>query len=56
MVARKRYTRKSFLKVVGAGAVAGSTLSVLACQPNTSTQSGGDGGGGQEEKKLALYN
>ena len=56
MVARKRYTRKSFLKVVGAGAVAGSTLCVLACQPNTSTQSGGGGDGGQEEKRLALYN
>jgi len=56
VVARKRYTRKSFLKVVGAGAVAGSTLSVLACQPNTSAQSGGGGGGGQEEKRLALYN
>ncbi len=57
MVARKRYTRRSFLKVVGAGAVAGSTLSVLACQPNTSAQSGGGGGGGgQEEKRLAPYN
>lgn len=44
---------------MGAGAVAGSSLSVLACQPNTNAQSGGGdggGGGGQEEKQLNLYN
>ncbi len=31
---------------MGAGAVAGSTLSVLSCQPNTSSQGGGNGGDG----------
>src|SRR5918999_1357312 len=41
---------------MGAAGVAGSTLSVLACQPNTTPQQGGGGGGGPEEKKLALYN
>jgi spermidine/putrescine transport system substrate-binding protein len=42
---------------MGAGAVASSTLSVLACQPNTNPQqSGGGGGGGPEEKELNLYN
>ena len=40
---------------MGAAGVAGSTLSVLACQPNTTPQQGGGGGGGPEEKKLALY-
>ena len=40
---------------MGAAGVAGSTLSVLACQPNTSAQSGG-GGGGPEEKALNFYN
>ncbi|HET7480176.1 MAG TPA: spermidine/putrescine ABC transporter substrate-binding protein [Rubrobacteraceae bacterium] len=51
-------TRGRFLKVMGAGAVAGTTLSVLACQPNTNAQSsggGGDGGGGKP-KKINLYN
>jgi spermidine/putrescine transport system substrate-binding protein len=56
-VARERsISRGDFLKVVGAGAVAGSTLSVLACQPNTTAQSSGGGGGGPEEKQLNLYN
>jgi spermidine/putrescine transport system substrate-binding protein len=41
---------------MGAGAVAGSTLSVLACQPNTTAQSSGGGGSGPEEKQLNLYN
>jgi len=42
---------------MGAGVVAGSTLSVLACQPNTSAQSSGGGGGsGPEEKELNFYN
>jgi spermidine/putrescine transport system substrate-binding protein len=42
---------------MGAGAVAGSTLSVLACQPNTTAQSSGGGGGsGPEEKQLNFYN
>src|SRR5215203_3850637 len=49
-------SRGDFLKVVGAGAVAGSTLSVLACQPNTTAQSSGGGGGGPEEKALNFYN
>ncbi len=48
-------SRGSFLRAMGAAGVAGSTLSVLACQPNTSAQGGG-GGGGQEEKALNLYN
>ena len=52
----KRLSRGDFLKVVGAGAVAGSTLSVLACQPNTTAQSSGGGGSGPEEKELNLYN
>src|SRR5215217_168740 len=52
----KRISRSDFLKVAGAGAVAGSTLSVLACQPNTTAQSSGGGGSGPEEKVLNLYN
>ena len=52
-----KISRGRFLKVMGAGAVAGSTLSVLACQPNTNPQqSGGGGGGGPEEKELNFYN
>ena len=49
-------SRGRFLKVMGAAGVAGSTLSVVACQPNTNAQSSGGGGGGPEEKKLNLYN
>jgi spermidine/putrescine transport system substrate-binding protein len=53
----KRISRGDFLKAMGAAGVAGSTLSILACQPNTNPQqSGGGGGGGPEEKKLNLYN
>jgi spermidine/putrescine transport system substrate-binding protein len=53
----KKISRGRFLKVMGSGAVAGSTLSVLACQPNTNPQqSGGGGGGGPEEKELNFYN
>lgn len=57
----RKITRGRFLRVVGAGAVAGSTLSVLACQPNTNPQQGGGGGGGGnggdgDPKKLNLYN
>ena len=52
----KRISRGRFLKVMGAAGVAGSTLSVLACQPNTSSQGGGGGGGGPEEKELNFYN
>src|ERR687895_2319959 len=55
MAREKRISRGDFLKVVGAGAVAGSTLSVLACQPNTTAQSSG-GGSGPEEKALNFYN
>jgi hypothetical protein len=52
-----RINRGRFLKVMGAASMAGSTLSILACQPNTNPQqSGGGGGGGPEEKKLNLYN
>jgi spermidine/putrescine transport system substrate-binding protein len=53
----KRISRGDFLRAMGAAGVAGSTLSVLACQPNTTAKSsGGGGGGGPEEKKLNLYN
>ena len=57
----KKLTRGGFLKVMGGGALAGSTLSVLAaCQPNTSAQSsggnGGGGGSGGNSKQLNLYN
>lgn len=52
-----RISRGDFLKVMGAAGVAGSTLSILACQPNTNPQQGGGGGGGDgEEKQLNLYN
>jgi spermidine/putrescine transport system substrate-binding protein len=50
-----RISRRKFLRVMGAAGVAGSTLSILACQPNTTPQQGG-GGGGPEEKELNLYN
>jgi spermidine/putrescine transport system substrate-binding protein len=56
MAREKRISRGDFLRAMGAGAVAGSTLSVLACQPNTTAQSSGGGGGGPEEKQLNLYN
>jgi spermidine/putrescine transport system substrate-binding protein len=56
IVERTEISRGRFLKVMGAGAVAGSTLSILACQPNTNPQQSGGGGGGPEEKKLNLYN
>ena len=55
---KAKISRRRFIKVAGASAVAGSTLSILsACQPNTTAQSGGggnDGGGGN--KKLNFYN
>ena len=61
---KSRISRRKFLRVMGAGAVAGSTLSVLSCQANTNAQggggdgggnggNGGDGGGGN---RLNLYN
>src|SRR3712207_9331140 len=46
-----RISRGRFLKVMGAAGVAGSTLSILACQPNTNPQQGGGGGGGGPEEK-----
>ncbi len=49
-------SRGRFLKMMGAAGVAGSTLSILACQPNTNPQQSGGGGGGPEEKELNLYN
>jgi spermidine/putrescine-binding protein len=49
-------SRGRFLKMMGAAGVAGSTLSILSCQPNTNPQQSGGGGGGPEEKKLNLYN
>jgi spermidine/putrescine transport system substrate-binding protein len=51
-----RISRGRFLKVMGAVGVAGSTLSILSCQPNTNPQQGGGGGGGPEEKELSFYN
>jgi spermidine/putrescine transport system substrate-binding protein len=51
----RKISRGRFLKVMGAGAATGSTLFVLACQPNTNPQQSG-GGGGPEEKQLNLYN
>ena len=56
MIREKRISRGDFLKAMGAGAVAGSSLSLLACQPNTTAQSSGGSGGGPEEKVLNLYN
>jgi spermidine/putrescine transport system substrate-binding protein len=56
LVIQRRISRGDFLRTIGAGAVAGSTLSVLACQPNTTAKSGGGGGGGPEEKELNFYN
>jgi spermidine/putrescine transport system substrate-binding protein len=56
LVIQKRISRGDFLRTIGAGVVAGSTLSVLACQPNTTAQSSGGGGSGPEEKALSLYN
>lgn len=50
----KRISRGRFLKVIGAAGVAGSTLSVLACQPNTNAQQGGGGDG--EGDTLNFYN
>jgi spermidine/putrescine transport system substrate-binding protein len=56
MYTETRISRGRFLRVMGAAGVAGSTLSILACQPNTNPQQSGGGGGGPEEKKLNLYN
>jgi spermidine/putrescine transport system substrate-binding protein len=56
LVFQKRISRGDFLRTIGAGVVAGSTLSVLACQPNTTAQSSGGSGSGPEEKALNLYN
>lgn len=53
----RRISRGRFLKVMGAGAVAGSTLSVLSCQANTNASSGGGGGNsGGGGNRLNLYN
>ena len=49
-----RISRGRFLRVMGAAGVAGSTLSVLACQPNTNAQQGGGGGG--DSNQLNFYN
>lgn len=59
-----RISRRKFLKVAGAGAFAGSTLSILsACQVNTTPQQGGgngdgtgEGTGGNGGGRLSLYN
>lgn len=50
----RKISRGSFLRAMGAAGVAGSTLSILSCQPNTTAQQGGDGGGGNNQ--LNLYN
>ncbi len=50
---QRKIPRSRFLKAMGAAGVAGSTLSVLACQPNTTAQSGGGGG---DDNTLNLYN
>jgi spermidine/putrescine transport system substrate-binding protein len=58
----KRISRGRFLKTMGAGAVAGSTFSILSCSVSTSPQSSGDGGGnggggnGGGGNSLNLYN
>jgi spermidine/putrescine transport system substrate-binding protein len=53
---RRRISRREFLKRLGAGAVAGSTLTVLsACTVNTTPQQGGNGNGGESDT-LNLYN
>jgi len=63
--ARHGISRGRFLKVMGAGALAGSTLSVLsACTANTTPQQagggngggGGNGDGGGNNNRLNLYN
>ena len=57
MSREKRVSRGDLLKAMGAAGVAGSTLSILACQPNTNPQQPGErGSSGPEEKKLNLYN
>jgi spermidine/putrescine transport system substrate-binding protein len=55
LIVERKISRGRFLKVMGAAGVASSTLSILACQPNTNPQQSG-GGGGPEEKELNLYN
>ncbi|MDQ5811192.1 MAG: spermidine/putrescine ABC transporter substrate-binding protein [Actinomycetota bacterium] len=51
-----RISRGTFLRVMGAAGVAGSTLSILSgCNISTTPQSS-DGGGGSKENKLNLYN
>jgi spermidine/putrescine transport system substrate-binding protein len=56
MSGKTRVTRGRFLRLMGAGTLAGSTLSVLACQPNTNAGSSGSGGGEGDNKSLNLYN
>ena len=56
MATGRRISRGKFLRAVGAAGVAGSTLSILACQPNTTASSSGSSDSGPEEKKLNLYN
>lgn len=52
----RRVTRGEFLRLAGAGALAGSAFSVVAaCTANTTSQQGGGGGGG-DEKVLNFYN
>jgi len=63
---QRRISRGRFLRVIGAGAFAGTTLSVLsACTANTTPQQSGGGGGngggggggnGESSNRLNLYN
>lgn len=55
-MSKSRISRRRFLKVAGASAISGSTLSILsACQPNTTAESGGGGNGGGNNR-LNFYN
>ena len=56
MVREKRFSRGDFLKVVGAGVVASSTLSTLSGCTVSTTAKSGDGGGGGNENALNFYN
>ena len=50
----KRFSRGDFLKVVGAGAVASSTLSTLSGCTVSTTAKSGDGGGGWRRERAQL--
>jgi spermidine/putrescine transport system substrate-binding protein len=52
----KRISRSDFLKVVGAGAVASSTLAILSGCTVSTTAKSSDGGGANNENQLNFYN